>query len=158
MSGIAKARLQQERRNWRKDHPYGFFARPDRTADGEQDLMVWKCGIPGKEGTLWAGGTFPLTIRFSEDFPSKPPHCAFPKGFFHPNIYPSGTVCLSILNEDENWTPTISVKQILLGVQELLDDPNPKSPAQDLPYQLFVKNKTEYTTRIKAQTKTYTLD
>jgi hypothetical protein len=25
--------------------------------------------------------------------------CKFPAGFFHPNIYPSGTVCLSILNE-----------------------------------------------------------
>lgn len=25
--------------------------------------------------------------------------CKFPQAFFHPNIYPSGTVCLSILNE-----------------------------------------------------------
>ena len=25
--------------------------------------------------------------------------CKFPPGFFHPNVYPSGTVCLSIINE-----------------------------------------------------------
>jgi hypothetical protein len=25
--------------------------------------------------------------------------CKFPQGFFHPNVYPSGTVCLSIINE-----------------------------------------------------------
>lgn len=25
--------------------------------------------------------------------------CMFPAGFFHPNVYPSGTVCLSIINE-----------------------------------------------------------
>ena len=25
--------------------------------------------------------------------------CKFPANFFHPNVYPSGTVCLSILNE-----------------------------------------------------------
>lgn len=25
--------------------------------------------------------------------------CKFEPGFYHPNIYPSGTVCLSILNE-----------------------------------------------------------
>lgn len=25
--------------------------------------------------------------------------CKFPAAFFHPNVYPSGTVCLSILNE-----------------------------------------------------------
>ena len=50
--------------------------------------------------TDWEGGYFPLTMHFSEDYPSKPPKCKFPQGFFHPNVYPSGTVCLSILNED----------------------------------------------------------
>ena len=50
--------------------------------------------------TDWAGGFFPIAIHFSEDYPSKPPKCKFPQGFFHPNVYPSGTVCLSILNED----------------------------------------------------------
>lgn len=50
--------------------------------------------------TDWEGGFYPLTMHFSEDYPSKPPKCKFPQGFFHPNVYPSGTVCLSILNED----------------------------------------------------------
>merc|ERR1712072_9224 len=59
------------------------------------------------------------------------------KPLFHPNIYPSGTVCLSILNEDEDWKPSITVKQILLGIQDLLDNPNPGSPAQSEPYQMF---------------------
>lgn len=49
----------------------------------------------------------------------------------HPNIYPSGTVCLSILNEEEDWKPHITVKQILTGIQKLLkDEPNIDSPAQ----------------------------
>ncbi len=29
---------------------------------------------------------------------------------FHPNIYPSGNVCLSILNEEEDWKPCITIK------------------------------------------------
>lgn len=62
----------------------------------------------------------------------------FPAAFFHPNIYPSGTVCLSILDDDADWKPTITVKQILLGVQDLLDNPNPKSPAQTDAFHLFV--------------------
>ena len=41
---------------------------------------------------------------------------------FHPNVYPSGTICLSILNEEEGWRPAISVKQILLGIQDLLGE------------------------------------
>ena len=79
-----------------------------------------------------------MSMEFTEEYPSKPPKCKLPPHFFHPNIYPSGTVCLSILNEDEDWKPSITIKQILLGVQELLDTPNPDSPAQAEPYQLFV--------------------
>ena len=37
------------------------------------NLMKWKCHIPGKAKTDWEGGYFPLTIEFSEDYPSKPP-------------------------------------------------------------------------------------
>lgn len=36
----------------------------------------------------------------------------FTPPLFHPNVYPSGTVCLSILNEDEGWKPAITVKQV----------------------------------------------
>lgn len=46
MSGIARGRLQEERRNWRKEHPYGFHARPANT-DGQTNLLIWHCGIPG---------------------------------------------------------------------------------------------------------------
>lgn len=69
----------------------------------------------------------------------------------HPNIYPSGTVCLSILNEEEDWKPHITIKQILLGIQKLLkDDPNIESPAQQEPLNLYKNNKEEYLRRVKA--------
>jgi ubiquitin-conjugating enzyme E2 I len=62
----------------------------------------------------------------------------FPARFFHPNIYPSGTVCLSILDSEKNWKPGITMKQILLGVQDLLGTPNVNDPAQTDAYMLFV--------------------
>lgn len=68
---------------------------------------------------------------------------------FHPNVYPSGTVCLSILNEEEGWKPAITIKQILLGIQELLDSPNPDSPAQADAYNLFKKDRVAYEVKIK---------
>ena len=70
---------------------------------------------------------------------------------FHPNVYPSGTICLSILNEEEGWRPAITVKQMLLGIQDLLDTPNPSSPAQSEAYNLFINNKAEYKRRVKAE-------
>ena len=93
--------------------------------------------------------------EFSEDYPSKPPKCKFPTGFFHPNIYPSGTVCLSILNEDEGWRPSITVKQILLGIQDLLDSPNPASPAQSEAYMLFTNDRADYDKKVKEQATRY---
>ncbi|KAI7864231.1 SUMO-conjugating enzyme ubc9 [Spinellus fusiger] len=150
-SGIARARLMEERKQWRKDHPHGFWARPGKNEDNSLDLMNWKCGIPGKENTAWENGIYKITLAFPEEYPSKPPKCKFTPPLFHPNVYPSGTVCLSILSDDDGWKPAITVKQILLGIQDLLNDPNPDSPAQHDAYALFRKDKKEYERRVKEQ-------
>jgi ubiquitin-conjugating enzyme E2 I len=113
--------------------------------------LLWKCGIPGKKGTDWEGGVYPLNIIFTEDYPNKPPKCQFDPPLFHPNVYPSGTVCLSILNEEKDWKPSITIKQILLGIQDLLGDPNPLDPAQEEPIRLFRHNRPEYIARVKEQ-------
>jgi len=91
-------------------------------------------------------------MEFPPDYPIKPPKCKeYTLGIFidnlqgqfkpvlpHPNVYPSGTVCLSILNDEEDWKPNISIKTILLGIQKLLrDEPNINSPAQYDPCALY---------------------
>ncbi|KAG8084015.1 hypothetical protein GUJ93_ZPchr0010g9988 [Zizania palustris] len=49
--GIARGRLAEERKAWRKNHPmYGFVAKPEAMTDGSSNLMVWHCTIPGKQG------------------------------------------------------------------------------------------------------------
>ena len=153
---FAARRLNQERTEWRKDHPFGFVAKPAQTADGKgTNILKWSCAIPGRANTPWEGATYKLTMEFSEDYPGKPPKVRFHqvngRVLFHPNVYPSGTVCLSILNEDEDWKPSITIKQILLGVQDLLDNPNALSPAQAEPYNLFTNNREEYIRRVKVQ-------
>lgn len=153
MSGISIGRLQEERKAWRRDHPVGFYARPRSKGDGSSEIMSWDAGIPGKTGTDWEGGVYKVTMDFSEEYPSKPPKCKFVPPLFHPNVYPSGTICLSILNEEEGWRPAITLKQVLIGIQDLLDDPNPSSPAQSEAYQLFMSDKAEYRRRVKAEAK-----
>ncbi len=37
------------------------------------NMFRWKCHIPGKPGTDWEGGFYPLTLEFTEDYPAKPP-------------------------------------------------------------------------------------
>ena len=150
---LAQSRLREERKQWRKDKPFGFWARPVTAADGTMNLMMWEAGIPGKEGTIWDGGEFHLTMQFSEDYPTKPPKCQFKPVLFHPNVYPSGTVCLSILNEEKDWRPAITIKQILLAIQTLLDNPNPKDPAQKEPFELFESNREAYNRKVRETVK-----
>ncbi|KAI9226729.1 MAG: ubiquitin-conjugating enzyme 9 [Piptocephalis tieghemiana] len=153
MSGICKSRLAEERKQWRKDHPYGFYARPTRLADNTLDLTLSLSLSLGKPETPWEGGIYQLIMIFPEDYPTKPPKCKFTPPLFHPNVYPSGTVCLSILNEEEGWKPAITIKQILLGIQDLLNDPNPLSPAQSEAYNLFRTDKEKYEQEVRKQAK-----
>ncbi|KAH3684488.1 hypothetical protein WICPIJ_004538 [Wickerhamomyces pijperi] len=151
MSALMKARLQEER----KDHPFGFYAKPKKDKDGALDLTQWEAGIPGKEGTIWENATYPIQLQFPPEFPAKPPKVKFDQGFYHPNVYPSGTICLSILNEEQDWSPAINLKQIVLGVQELLDTPNPASPAQEPAWRAFQKDKATYQKKVLDQAKKY---
>jgi ubiquitin-conjugating enzyme E2 I len=54
-------------------------------------------------------------MEFPEDYPATPPKCRFSNTLFHPNVYPSGVVCLSILNEEEDWRPNKKIKDVKLG-------------------------------------------
>ena len=45
--------------------------------DGTQNILSWECVVPGKEGTIWATARVPLTMTFTDDYPSKPPVCKF---------------------------------------------------------------------------------
>ncbi|KAL6882586.1 hypothetical protein ACP4OV_011276 [Aristida adscensionis] len=106
-----------------------------------------------KRVTDWEGGYFPLTMHFDEDYPNKPPICKFPANFVHVNVYDTGAVCLSILGDA--WSPSITVQQILLCIQELLDNPNPASSVQRFYYHLFTKKCPEYKNRVRQQAKLY---
>jgi hypothetical protein len=46
------------------------------------------------------GGYFPCLLEFPKEYPNKPPVMTFTtKGFWHPNVYKDGKVCISILHE-----------------------------------------------------------
>ncbi len=143
------------RKSWRKDHPFGFYAKPTKNSDGSLNLQTWTAGIPGRQNTIWADAVYPITINFPDDYPSKPPKVKFPANFYHPNVYPSGTICLSILNEEQDWRPAITLKQIVLGIQELLDSPNPDSPAQEPAWRAFGKDRPTYEKKVKEQAQKY---
>ncbi|KAI0033038.1 ubiquitin-conjugating enzyme/RWD-like protein [Vararia minispora EC-137] len=108
----------------------------------ENNLYEWEILIIGPPDTLYEGGFFKARLTFPPEFPLLPPEMKFITPMWHPNIYPDGKVCISILHmpgddqygyEDagERWLPVHSVESILLSVISLLssDTPNLDSPA-----------------------------
>ena len=64
-----------------------------------------------------------------------------------------GRVCLSIINAPPEgaWKPTISVKEILLGIRDLLDDPNNNDPANAEAFHSYRDKRAQYNKRVKQQ-------
>lgn len=136
-------RLNQERVNWRRNHPFGFWTKPRTSPDGTIDLSTWSAGIPGPINTPWAGGVYTLDIHFPDTYPMGPPLVVFTPALFHPNIYPNGTVCLDLLTP-QGWNPQYTVAHVLVNVQTLLCNPNPTSPAQVEAFNLYVNDHAKY--------------
>lgn len=170
MSSLALNRLTEERKIWRRDHPYvsksdeilnqnlssifplkGFVAKAKTKPDGTLDLMSWECVIPGKKGTCWENGEYKLTMTFDDSYPTYPPIVMFNPPIFHPNVYTKGSICLSLLNPHGDWCPSLTMKQILCGIQNFLDEPNIHSPANGKASTLYNKNRIQYDNEIKKQ-------
>ncbi|KAH9784615.1 UBC core domain-containing protein [Citrus sinensis] len=142
MSTPAKKRLMRDFKRLQQDPPAGISGAPQ-----DNNIMLWNAVIFGPDDTPWDGGTFKLTLQFTEDYPNKPPTVRFVSRMFHPNIYADGSICLDILQNQ--WSPIYDVAAILTSIQSLLCDPNPNSPANSEAARLFSENKREYNRRVR---------
>eukprot|EP00357_Protocruzia_adherens_P029947 CAMPEP_0115008146 /NCGR_PEP_ID=MMETSP0216-20121206/21708_1 /TAXON_ID=223996 /ORGANISM="Protocruzia adherens, Strain Boccale" /LENGTH=152 /DNA_ID=CAMNT_0002375437 /DNA_START=67 /DNA_END=525 /DNA_ORIENTATION=- len=143
MSTAARRRLMRDLKKLQSDPPStGITAAPL-----ENNIMKWQAVIFGPEDSPWEGGTFQLTLEFTEDYPNKSPQVRFLTKMFHPNVYNDGQICLDILQNQ--WSPIYDISAILTSIQSLLCDPNPKSPANSEAAKLYVDNRREYERRVR---------
>ncbi|KAJ8122761.1 hypothetical protein ONZ43_g1125 [Nemania bipapillata] len=116
------------------------------------NIFRWRLGlIVVNPDSAFNGGYFKVSkilpssrsfaeMTFTEEYPYQPPTFRFLVPIYHPNIYPDGRLCISILHtpgEDitsgeqasERWSPLQGVESVLRSVLLLLDDPEINSPA-----------------------------
>ncbi|KAK8213546.1 Ubiquitin-conjugating enzyme subunit [Zalaria obscura] len=90
--------------------------------------------------SVYNGGYFKAKMTFPRDYPFRPPEFRFLRPLFHPNIYPDGKLCISILHQpgedvmsgelaSERWSPAQRVESVLISILSLLDDAEVNSPA-----------------------------
>jgi ubiquitin-conjugating enzyme E2 D/E len=118
---MAARRIQKEISDLKKDTPENCSAGPRG-----DNIYLWDAVIMGPADSPFTGGVFNLEIHFPTDYPFKPPKLVFKTKIYHPNISPSGAICLDILKDQ--WSPALTVSKVLLSICSLLTDPNPKDP------------------------------
>lgn len=102
---------------------------PENITAGPKDdgnLHEWMATITGPEGSPYEGGVFYLNLTFPPDYPFKPPKTTFRTRIYHCNIASNGSICLDTLKD--NWSPALSISQLLLSIYSLLMNPNPADP------------------------------
>lgn len=136
MAGSALKRLLAEYKQLTLNSPEGIVAGPK----SEENFFEWEALITGPEDSAFEGGVFVTELIFPTDYPLSPPKMKIVSEMFHPNVYPDGRVCISILHTPgddplgyetaaERWSPVQSIEKILLSVVSMLAEPNDESGA-----------------------------
>ena len=88
----------------------------------DADIRKVEGFIRGPPDTPYENGIFHLSIRLPNEYPFKPPQVTFVTKIYHPNIRTTGGyICLDVLAQA--WSPTMTLKSMLLSLQLLLQDP-----------------------------------
>jgi len=155
----ALKRLQFEQKTFKSNPPFGCTAEPC----GE-NYFKWDLVIDGPEGSFFEGGKFQATMTFPADYPMSPPELIIKSEIFHPNVYPDGRVCVSILHppgkdpfgcEDTKvrWNPLQSIATIITSVRSLISAPNANSPANVDAAKMFLDDHKMFIERAERSTR-----
>jgi ubiquitin-protein ligase len=94
----------------------------------ESNILKGYVYISGPKDSQYFGGCYFFEFTFPYDYPHKPPRVEFKTNDsvtrFHPNMYRSGKMCLSILNtwKGDQWTGCQSIRTILLTIISIMDN------------------------------------
>eukprot|EP01104_Vermistella_antarctica_P002881 TRINITY_DN13082_c0_g1_i1.p1 TRINITY_DN13082_c0_g1~~TRINITY_DN13082_c0_g1_i1.p1 ORF type:complete len:170 (+),score=33.32 TRINITY_DN13082_c0_g1_i1:53-562(+) len=135
-SSQATLLLQKQLRELNKNPVEGFSA----GLKDDSNVFEWEVMIMGPPDTLYEGAFIKAIMTFPTDYPNMPPKVTFRTSVYHPNVYESGEVCISILHPpgddkwgyesaSERWLPIHTVETILVSIISMLSDPNDESPA-----------------------------
>ncbi|GET88528.1 ubiquitin-conjugating enzyme-like protein [Leishmania tarentolae] len=144
----AQRRLMQDYRTFQKNMAEGTSSNITALpVDG--DFFHWHAVISGPCDTPWEGGLFKLDLIFGDDYPFSPPRVQFrTKDVFHPNVYIDGNICMDTLKN--GWQSSLNLESLLISIQSLLSDPNPRSAANGAAAQLLTENRSAYDEKIRA--------
>lgn len=127
------------------DPPDGIKVFPN-----DEDVTDVQVTIEGPEGTPYAGGLFRMKLVLGKDFPAAPPKGFFLTKIFHPNVGPSGEICVNVLKRD--WRAELGLRHVLLTIKCLLIQPNPESALNEEAARLLLEDFERFAARARLLT------
>jgi ubiquitin-protein ligase len=128
--------------------------------DPKNDIYKWNFILTGPKDTPWEDELYEGIIIFPTNYPFSPPQIKFTSGLFHPNVYPDGKLCISILHEgvdeygyedtSERWSPVQTISSIFLSILSLFHSPNCDSPANVDASVMYKNNLEQLIKRIRS--------
>ncbi|KAF8357035.1 hypothetical protein PRIPAC_92030 [Pristionchus pacificus] len=102
--------------------------------------------IRGPPDTPYEGGRFKLDITFPSEYPFHPLKAQFISKVWHPNVSSqTGLICLDILDYKKGkWTASLSLRVVLLSIQNLLATPEPTDPLDAVVAKQYMADKPNY--------------
>jgi len=146
----AKQRLMSEMKALQKENWIRF------EHEDQPNLMKWRFALMVvNSDSVFNGGYFRAEMTFTDDYPYSPPKFRFLHKITHPNIYPDGQLCISILHKpgeditsgedaSERWSPLQGAESVFRSILLLLDDPEINSPANVDAGVLYRDRREEY--------------
>lgn len=150
MERVALKRIQKELLAMNQDPPAQCSAGPV-----SENMFHWQATIMGPEDSPYQGGVFFLSIHFPSNYPYKPPKISFTTRIFHPNISKNGSICLDILSSE--WSPALTISNVLLSICSLLCDPNPDDPLVPEIAKVYRKDIRQYNKLAREWTERYAM-
>ena len=108
----------------------------------DNDISVWHASITGPPNTPYEGGTYLVKLKFSRDYPNRPPVTTMKTKIYHININRAGKFCTALL--DGEWTRDCTVGDILEEIYEYLVEPVADMAIVLDALELYVENRDKY--------------
>ncbi|KXS17238.1 hypothetical protein M427DRAFT_110662 [Gonapodya prolifera JEL478] len=109
------------------------------------DLLNFNVVITPASGP-YMGGTFRFGFSTPLTYPYEPPRVKCLQRVYHPNLDRDGNICLGILTDE--WKSTMDLNSVVLGVQQLLLEPDAAHPFNLEAAELMIKDPEEFARRV----------
>jgi len=148
-------RLQQDLRTIQNEPIEGVYVELNN-----DNFFDWRIYFEGPKGTPFENGIYEAKLKFPIEYPYAPPELIILSKFYHPNVYPDGKVCLSVLHSpgtdplnpgetpEMRWLPIHTVSSILQCFLSILDHPG-GAPANVGAQSEYNNNRNGYIERVK---------